>query len=154
MQRTQGREARLYLGFTTGKRQTTYMQNGIFDHSPSSDLSGSACDCQTRASNMQYVFIPLYIRNIDIYAALSNARRVPQFSTAVSIGFILMSDPCLPPLSKYPPLTVPTNQARHPAIQSRNLSSAGSRTYGTISAMQSRTSRSRSLSRGKYLKTS
>ncbi|PMD26409.1 hypothetical protein NA56DRAFT_698594 [Hyaloscypha hepaticicola] len=28
---------------------------------------------------------------------LSNARRVPQFSTAVSIGFILMSDPCLSP---------------------------------------------------------
>lgn len=58
-----------------------------------------------------------------------------------------------PPLSKYLPLTVPTNQARHPAIQSRNLSSAGSITYGTSSAIQSRTSRSRSLSRGKYLKT-
>lgn len=57
-----------------------------------------------------------------------------------------------PPLSKYPPSTVPTNQPRHPHMQTRNHSSHGSTAHGISSAMQSRTSRSRSLSRGTCLK--
>ena len=38
------------------------MDNDISDDSPSPDVSGSACDCQTRGPNMQYVLIPLCIR--------------------------------------------------------------------------------------------
>ncbi len=73
-----------------------YMHNEVYGDSRGSDLSGSACDCQTHASNMQYVLILLLLSNTDNYIGPSNARRVPQSSTAISIGSILIADPCLP----------------------------------------------------------